>query len=189
MSRLTEQEMGKWRLFGSRWALRCMRRAGCVLRGGGHYVGRNLDLRLSGQSQVQLESDVWIDDQVALRLRDGRLTVGQGAQVGRNVLIICGTSVHIGAGTIIANNVTVVDTKPDLQALGKDRAIPDLPEVTGAVRIDENCWIGTGAIILPGVRLGKGSVVAAGAVVTHDVPGGVMVGGVPARFLKRLGRR
>ena len=56
----------------------------------------------------------------------------------------------------------------------------------GKVTIKENAWIGIGAIICPGVTIGKNAVVAAGAVVTKDVPDNVVVGGVPAKVIKKI---
>lgn len=56
------------------------------------------------------------------------------------------------------------------------------------IRIEDECWISVGAKILPGVTIGKGSTVAAGAVVTKDVEPYVVVGGVPAKVIKRLER-
>ena len=53
----------------------------------------------------------------------------------------------------------------------------------GDVRIDEDCWIGTGAIILSNCQIGRGAVVAAGAVVTKDVPPLAIVDGVPAKII------
>ena len=60
------------------------------------------------------------------------------------------------------------------------------PPIHKEVHIGDNCWIGAGAIILPGVSIGNGSVVAAGAVVNKDVPDNVMVAGVPAVVKKHL---
>ena len=60
------------------------------------------------------------------------------------------------------------------------------PPVHKDVKIGDDCWIGAGSIILPGVRIGNGSVVAAGAVVNRDVPDHVMVAGVPAVVKKNL---
>ncbi|MCP5101635.1 MAG: acyltransferase, partial [Chloroflexi bacterium] len=52
--------------------------------------------------------------------------------------------------------------------------------------IEDDVWLGAGAVITDGVRVGKGAVVAAGAVVTKDVPPFTVVGGVPARVIKRV---
>jgi acetyltransferase-like isoleucine patch superfamily enzyme len=54
------------------------------------------------------------------------------------------------------------------------------------VTIKENAWIGIGVVICPGVTIGKNAVVAAGAVVTKDVPDNVMVGGIPAKVIKNI---
>lgn len=56
----------------------------------------------------------------------------------------------------------------------------------GKVTIKENAWIGIGVVICPGVTIGKNAVVAAGAVVTKDVPDNVVVGGIPAKVIKNI---
>ena len=57
------------------------------------------------------------------------------------------------------------------------------------VRIEENVWIGAGAIILPGVTIGKNSVIGAGSVVTRDIPENVVAMGVPCRVVRPIGER
>ncbi len=59
-----------------------------------------------------------------------------------------------------------------------------LPEDDEPVIIEDDVWVGTGAIILKGVRVGTGAIIAAGAVVTKDVPPYTIVGGVPAKVIK-----
>lgn len=54
------------------------------------------------------------------------------------------------------------------------------------IRIEDDCWIGARAVILPGVRIGRGATVAAGAVVNKDVEAETLVGGVPAKLIKRM---
>ena len=60
------------------------------------------------------------------------------------------------------------------------------PRVTGPIRIGRGAWLGASAIVLPGITVGAYSVVAAGAVVTHDVEPFTVVAGVPARLIRRL---
>ena len=61
------------------------------------------------------------------------------------------------------------------------------PALTAPVVVEAGCFVGAGAILLPGVRVGRGSFVAAGSVVTQDVPAGTLVAGVPARVVRALG--
>ena len=57
------------------------------------------------------------------------------------------------------------------------------------VLIDENAWLGANSTVLPGVTVGKNAVVAAGAVVTKDVPANTVVAGVPAKIIKEIGEK
>lgn len=73
----------------------------------------------------------------------------------------------------------------DLNSPIFDQGYPDVTE-SDSIRLKTGCWIGAGAIILPGVEIGINSVVAAGAVVTKTVPDYVVVAGNPARIIKRM---
>ncbi|MFO7768975.1 MAG: DapH/DapD/GlmU-related protein [bacterium] len=76
--------------------------------------------------------------------------------------------IHLGPGVVVSFRVTIV-------------AHDHVTDTVAPVRVERDAFLGTGAILLPGVRVGAGAVVAAGAVVTGDVGEGVTVGGVPAR--------
>ena len=101
---------------------------------------------------------------------------------------------HIGKNVFIGPDCYLDDTFPELIHI-EDRAIVSFRvtvAVHGAtstssrvapVRIGRNAFIGTGAILLPGVTIGEGAIVGAGAVVTRDVPAGAVVAGVPARAI------
>lgn len=65
---------------------------------------------------------------------------------------------------------------------GKDRQML----TTGRIHIKQNAWIGAGAYILPGVTVGENAIVAAGAVVSKDVPDNTVVGGIPAKVIKTI---
>lgn len=89
----------------------------------------------------------------------------------------------------LGNNVHITDevrfiTHDGGTLLFRDK-VPDL-EITAPITVGDNVYIGIRSIILPGVSIGSNSIIAAGSVVTKDVPNNVVVGGVPARFLKTL---
>ncbi|HVV94300.1 MAG TPA: acyltransferase [Hyphomicrobiales bacterium] len=107
--------------------------------------------------------------------RGARLALGSG--YANNFLTLdCAEEIVIGHDVAIADHVTIRDTDDHHITGGRPMTLP--------VRIGDHVWIGTRAIILKGVTIGDGAMVAAGAVVTRDVPPGMLVAGVPARVLR-----
>lgn len=107
-------------------------------------------------------------------------------------ILMCAEKIVIGQRVIVSYNATIADCDfhphdPDLRKIDSIAAAPDgdlsqrPPLVARPVAIEDDAWIGIGAIILKGVRVGRGARVAAGAVVTSDVPDGCTVAGNPAR--------
>jgi maltose O-acetyltransferase len=94
--------------------------------------------------------------------------------------IFGGGGVHIGARTRISSGCSIASITHSEQIATRNHGI-EIP-----VRIEEDCWLGTGAIVLPGVCIGKGSIIGAGAVVTKDVPAYSMAIGVPARVVRQI---
>jgi len=112
---------------------------------------------------------------------NARLKIGAYTFIGRYVEIEIARSVIIGKGGLIAPGVFVTDHN---HGIDKALTIYEQPSVIAPVVIGDNVWIGANCVILPGVTIGDGAVVAAGAVVNRDVPANAIVGGVPARLLK-----
>jgi acetyltransferase-like isoleucine patch superfamily enzyme len=115
-----------------------------------------------------------------------RITIGE--DVGMSGATICAVlEVSIGARTMLGANATVIDTGFHPLA-SEGRRFAPIPEPTpeDAVVIGCDVFIGTGAFVLPGTRIGDGSVVAAGAVVKGKVEPGVVVAGNPARVIRTL---
>lgn len=111
---------------------------------------------------------------------------GKNLVIGKNVFINSGCKVQdqggieIGDGTLIVHNVVLATLN---HALAPERRGDLIPR---PIRIGKNVWIGSNAVILPGVTIGDGAVIAAGAAVTKDVPENSVVGGVPARVLRTI---
>lgn len=107
------------------------------------------------------------------------LVVGENVHIGRGVLFDLSAPLVIGRGAVIAMQATIL-THTDA---GPRPAAKNVGLRVAKVEIGTGAYVGARALILPGVTLGAECVVAAGAVVTRDVPDGVRVAGVPARPL------
>ncbi|MEK7092460.1 MAG: DapH/DapD/GlmU-related protein [Patescibacteria group bacterium] len=112
-----------------------------------------------------------------LRLYDPRnISIGDDSIIGENAVFDGRDRLIIGNHVDIASEVMIYNAEHDISSL-------TFASKQAPVVIDDYVFIGPRAIILPGVRIGKGAVVGAGAVVTKDVEAGTIVGGVPARVI------
>ena len=129
--------------------------------------------------------------------KKGRCTIGDYTLLN-GALIMAEDSVEIGSYCLVSWNVGIADSdfhpieaaqrRIDSHALAPySPNRPPRPEIrTAPVRIEDNVWIGMGALILKGVTIGENSVVAAGAIVTKSVPANVVAAGNPAVIVKEL---
>jgi acetyltransferase-like isoleucine patch superfamily enzyme len=158
--------------------------------------------------QVHFGANVYVDDGVLFYedRNGGAITLGDSVHLHRDTFIQTGQggSVKIGPRThiqprcqlsaylspiIIGSDVEIAPYcafYPYNHGISKGVGpISKLPlQTKGAIIVEDGSWLGVGVIVLDGVRIGKGAVVGAGAVVTRDVPDGAIVGGTPARVLK-----
>jgi len=114
------------------------------------------------------------------------INYGKNTKIGKNVFINFDCTFLDLCGITIEDNVLIA---PKVSLLSEGHPIS--PEnrqslVSGPIHIKKNAWIGANATILPGVTIGENSVVAAGAVVSKDVPANTVVGGVPAKVIKSI---
>lgn len=128
-----------------------------------------------------------LSDPAAAVPTSSSLTIGRRVAINEfNNIRASGGEITIGDGCLIAQFVSIIATNHSIAPGSWMRDQPwDLKKRT--VIIGEDVWIGVGVVILPGVTIGAGSVIAAGAVVTHDVPPGAIVAGVPARVVGSRG--
>lgn len=113
-----------------------------------------------------------------------KVSVGDNTWIGENFYAKCEGGLTIGSGVIISRGVEIWTANhnydsEDLVSLPYDRRF-----VLKPVNIDDNVWIGSRVTIIPGISIGEGAVIGAGAVVTHDVPPLAVVGGNPATIIK-----
>ena len=115
-----------------------------------------------------------------------QINYGKNTKIGKNVFINFDCTFLDLGGITIDDNVMLAP-KVSLLSEGHPVRVNDRQTLTtGSIHIKRNAWIGAGATILPGVTIGENAVVAAGAVVSKDVPANTVVGGVPAKTIKTI---
>lgn len=111
---------------------------------------------------------------------------GKNLTFGKQVFLNSGCKfqdqggIFIGDGSLIGHNVVLATLNHSLDPAHRGDLIP------APINIGKNVWIGSNATVLAGVSIGDGAVIAAGAIVTKDVPGKTIAGGVPARVIKTI---
>lgn len=169
------------------------------------------NVRLRFAKNIRLGHGVYLDQGTYLHATQGGIALGSGTivmhgailhvynfrklphsgiQVGRDCLIGEYTVIRGQGGVHIGDRVY---TSPFTQIIAVNHVFedPKRPFVeqgitAEGITIEDDVWLGAGAIVTDGVRIGKGAVVAAGAVVTKDVPPHTVVGGVPAKPIKKI---
>lgn len=137
---------------------------------------RNMLSRITGSE---------IDESVAL-FPPVYINYGKHLSIGKNVFINFNCTFLALGGITIEDNVLIA---PDVKLLSENHPLSPAERhtlVPGKIHIKQNAWIGAGAIILPGVTVGENAIVAAGAVVSKDVPDNTIVGGIPAKIIKTI---
>ena len=141
-------------------------------------AGRLRLLKKGGRIEIGERVFLWPDVKLSVRGDDheARLVIGDRTSIGDRSEIHCGREVTIGSDCLFAWDVVLLD---------RDYHHLDSPnEVCEPVLIGDRVWVGARAMILRGVTIGDGAVVAAGSVVVSDVPAAALVAGNPARVVR-----
>lgn len=112
-------------------------------------------------------------------LRPENVTVGEDCHISYGVFILGHSRVEIGNSVTISAGAMIIDAGLNQQSLMREH-------FDSHIVIEDNAWVGAGAIILPGVTIGRGSVIGAGSVVTKSIPQNCVAVGNPARVIKHL---
>jgi acetyltransferase-like isoleucine patch superfamily enzyme len=159
-------------------------------------VGERLQLfedmpKIIGNIRTEIESGVAIEGaNVWIGAGDAGakvLRIRENSYVGYSTVIVVGTEVTIGHDALIANHVLLngYDGHP-LDPFARARHEPPDAAGLGPIHIGDYAWIGNRAIVLKNVTIGRGAVVASGAVVTRDVPDLTVVAGNPAKVIREI---
>lgn len=134
---------------------------------------------------AEIGSGCYIEPPLHANFGGGHVHFGNNIYANFNLTLVDDTHIYIGDNTMIGPNVTIATAGhpilPELREKGYQYNMP--------VRIGKNCWIGAGAVIVPGITVGDNVVIGAGSVVTKDLPSDVVAVGNPCRVLRPVGDR
>jgi acetyltransferase-like isoleucine patch superfamily enzyme len=146
------------------------------------FLGRRLELEIGRKGRLRFGRFVWIGDGSKIRCHEGVVEIGQKTVMGQECTISAYQQVRIGEQCVIADRAMFIDF--DHGVVEVERPIRLQGIYKRDVEVGSNVWIGYGACILRGVRVGDNSIVGTNAVVTKDVPANAVVAGVPARIIR-----
>jgi acetyltransferase-like isoleucine patch superfamily enzyme len=140
---------------------------------------------------IYIGDEVTICDNVWLNAKDDRgdgrvtLSIGNGSYIGRFSQINAWRNVVIGCDVLIGDRVYIGDAEHNFKDMVNSIKRQGDTYVDN-VELCDGCWVGVGATILPGVRIGKNSIITANSVVTQNVPDFSIAGGNPAKIIRKL---
>jgi len=171
------------RLLGRYLWRRLLTPAGRRLRTDGLvFLGRGLEMQVARGARVELGRFVWIGDGTKIRCHEGVVEIGAKTVLGQECTISAYQRVRIGEQCVIADRSMFIDF--DHGVVEVERPIRQQGIYKRDVEIGSNVWVGYGACILRGVRVGDNSIVGTNSVVTKDVPANAVVAGIPARVIR-----
>ncbi len=134
---------------------------------------------------AEIEEGCYIEPPLHANWGGHHVHFGNNVYANFNLTLVDDTHIYVGDHTMIGPNVVIATGgHPVLPALRKEGY-----QFNAAIHIGKNCWIGAGAIILPGVSIGDNTVIGAGSVVTKDIPANVVAVGNPCRALREINER
>ena len=142
-------------------------------------------IKTDSSSTIEFNNYIAIHNYVSLLAEDGaKIILGERVFIGDySTLRAHRATIEIGAHTMIAQQVKLVSTNHYYKDKNKLIHDQDIDENKIGIKIGDDCWLGAGCAVLPGVTIGKGAVVGANAVVTKDVPEYAVVVGNPAKII------
>lgn len=147
----------------------------------------DVSVNIRDGKNIAIGSDFSAARNCMLAAIDGELIIGDFVSMSSNVQANASEKGKIVIGNYVLIAPNVVLRSSDHVVTDVNRPIRMQGHTGGEIIIEDDVWIAANVVVVGGVRIGKGSVIAAGAVVTHDVEPYTIVGGVPAKFIKKRG--
>jgi acetyltransferase-like isoleucine patch superfamily enzyme len=146
------------------------------------FFGKRLELEIGKRGTIHFGRFCWIGDGTKIRCHEGEVVIGAKTVFGQECTVSAYQHVRIGEQCVIADRAMFIDF--DHGVVDVERPIRRQGIYKRDVDVGSNVWIGYGACILRGVKVGDNSIIGTNCVVTRDVPANAVVGGVPARILR-----
>lgn len=180
-----------------RWLQRILGRATCVIDPTARLtVAARIRNAIGHSENIMVGSGSIIAGELLVFAHGGVIRIGEHCYVGESSRLWSAASIRVGDRVLISHGVNIFDslTHPisptarhaQFRSIAREGHPREIDLGERPVSIDDDAWIGAGAIVLRGVEIGRGAVVAAGSVVTHAVPAFTIVGGNPARVIREL---
>jgi acetyltransferase-like isoleucine patch superfamily enzyme len=150
------------------------------------FVCPNVTFEIGKNAKVRIGRWSWLGHGTKVRAHEGEVLIGARSVLGQECTISAFQHVSIGRECIVADRVMLIDF--DHGMVEVERPVRKQGIYKRDVRVGHNVWIGYGACILRGVTVGDNSVIGTSAVVTRDVAPNSVVGGVPAKLIRRRAR-
>jgi acetyltransferase-like isoleucine patch superfamily enzyme len=146
------------------------------------FVGPGCQLEVGRNAVLELGRWSWIGHRCKIRCHEGSVSVGAKSVMGQECTVSAYQHVSIGRECVIADRAMLIDFDHGMADVETPIRLQGIYKRD--VRVGNNVWIGYGACVLRGAKIGDNAVVGANAVVTRDVPANAVVGGVPARLIR-----
>ena len=131
---------------------------------------------------AEIGEDCYIEPPLHANWAGKNVHFGKGIYANFNLTLVDDTHIYVGDYTMLGPNVVLATAGhpilPELRPLAYQYNMP--------VRIGNNCWLGAGVVVLPGVTIGDNSVIGAGSIVTKDIPANVVAVGNPCKVLREI---
>lgn len=151
-------------------------------------IGDNVEMNALSIEGIRMGNNVSIQRNTIIECTGVIRNLGEGLKIGNNVGIAQNCFIQVRGSVYIGNDVMF---GPGVSVFSEDHGFADIgipmiqqPEIRKGVTIEDDVWIGTRAIILGGVTIGKGSIIAAGSVVKSSIPAYSVVAGVPGKIIR-----
>jgi acetyltransferase-like isoleucine patch superfamily enzyme len=166
----------------TRWLWLRVRWRGRLITDGLCFVCPGVKLQIGRDATVRLGRWSWIGHDTKVRAHEGTIEIGAKSVLGQECTLSCYQRISIGRECIIADRAMMIDF--DHGMVEVERPIREQGIYKRDVRVGNNVWIGYGACILRGVRVGDNCVIGTSSVVSGDIPDNAVAAGVPARVIR-----